>query len=151
VPPSVSKDEKAKARAEVTRIQNLSPTDLAVEIMPAFGPDGAKPTREPPPYAGVIGKMSLGAGEIESVRVCYWLMRDYRRGGRYWRSLHKPVVRSLHVLTDAGLIENVGPRRFFGFRVRIGGRAAQLRPTQRGETALAEKSVRQYLSSTPEA
>lgn len=53
--------------------------------------------------------------------------------------LRKAVTRALHVLVDAGLIENT--RRW----VQVGAMGATLQPTELGKAALAEGTVRERL------
>ncbi len=118
-----TRQEKAAARIESNRLRRLDPADLAVEIMPVFAPE------------------RIPAGNLEVLQICYWLMRPHKRPYRESTRLRTPVTRALHVLEDAGLIEN--ERRW----VKVGARLAILRATPRGLTALAEGSVRQYLSS----
>jgi hypothetical protein len=127
----LSQHEKAAARAEAKRLRDLPPADLAEEIMPAFGSDGIPPAR----------KLAFGGRGIEILQICDWLMRSHRRGYRQRPGLQKPVIRGLHALEDAALIENT--QRW----VRVGARLATLRATALGQTAVAERSVRHYLSS----
>jgi hypothetical protein len=122
--------EKAGARAEVERLRALSPAGLAAEIMPIFGPEG-------PP----VRKLWWGARGIEVLQICDWLMRSQGRGYRQRPRLRTSVTRGLHLLEGAGLIEN--GRRW----AQPGSLAATLRATTLGQTALAEGSVPQYLSS----
>jgi hypothetical protein len=93
---------------------------LAAELLPAFGPDGAR------------SKGSFGTPPMQIVQ---WLMSSYR----YYPSL-KPVVAvvlaGLQALERAGLVgrrtSDSGGMRFY--------------LTSDGETALAEGSAKQYLA-----
>ena len=118
-----TRQQKAAARVESNRLRRLDSADLAAEIMPVFARD-----RTP-------------VGNLEVLQICYWLMRSHKRPYRESPRLRTPVTRALHVLEDAGLIENER-----GW-VKVGARLAISRATPRGLTALAEGSVRQDLSS----
>jgi hypothetical protein len=121
------RDEKMTARVEVKRLSELPPAELAAAIMPVFGPEG-------PP----VKKIWWGARGIEAFQICDWLMRDH--GGGYRRAwLWKAIARALHLLADAGLIENA--RRW----TRVGAIGATLQPTELGKRALAEGTVRERL------
>jgi hypothetical protein len=117
-----TRQEKAAARIESDRLRGLSPADLAAEIMPVFAPE-----RTP-------------VGNLEAVKIGYWLMRSHARPYRETPRLRMPVTRALHVLADADLIEN--KRR----GVKLGARLAVLHATPRGLTALKEGTVRRDLS-----
>jgi len=113
----LSSEEKRAARAETRRLRALTPDALAAEAMGAFAPEGG------------------ASGIIEVMHVCYWLMRAHHRPYRQSPWLRRSVVRALHVLENAELIENEsgsGP---------VGGRFADLRATRRGEAALRENTV----------
>jgi len=115
------------ARAEVKRLNELPTAELAATIMPVFGTEG-------PP----VKKIWWGARGIEVFQICDWLMRDNSEGyRRAW--LWKAIARALHLLADAGLIENA--RRW----TRVGAIAAALQPTELGRTALEEGTVREHL------
>jgi hypothetical protein len=115
--------------ADVERIRVMPPAELAATIMPVFGPYG-------PP----IRKLWWGAGGIEVLQICDWLMRDHKRGCRQRSRLRNAVTGALHVLVEAGLIENT--RRWAR---RPGAVAATLRPTALGQAALREGTVRKHL------
>lgn len=117
-----TRQEKTAARVESDRLRRLDPVDLAAEIMPFFAPE-----RTP-------------VGNLEVLQICYWLMRAHNRPYRESPRLRDPVTRALHVLEDAGLIQNDRPW------VKVGARLANLSATPRGLTALAEGSVRRHLS-----
>jgi hypothetical protein len=129
---AAEKTDKDAARAEVQRLRDLSPEGLALEIMPAFGPGGASTERK------LIWYMPSG---VEVLQLCDWLMRAYGRDYRSRPRLRGAVTRGLHVLEDAGLIEN--GRRW----TRIGALAAKPRATPLGLAALANGTVREHFSS----
>lgn len=119
---------KMTARVEAKRLNELPPAELASAIMPVFGPEGPS-----------VKKIWWGARGIEVFQICDWLMRDYSGGyRRVW--LWTAVARALHLLADAGLIENA--RRW----TRVGAIGATLQPTELGKRALAEGTVREHLS-----
>jgi hypothetical protein len=124
-----SQVDRAAAKAEVERLNQLSTVELAVAIMPAFGSDGLQP-----------GKLWWGARGIEILQICDWLMRRHAEGYRSRPRLRSAVTRALHLLEDAGLIENA--RRW----TRVGALGATLRSTALGERTLAEGTVRECLS-----
>ena len=111
-----AQDEAAKAEAE--RLQSLSAVELAVALMPAFGPKGPKP-----------------GSYLNQLQVGMWLMSDYPRGNKYQKDLREPIMEGLQDLENAGLI--VGRSR--------GGTASLLKATRLGESALAEGSVARYI------
>ena len=117
-----NKEEKAAqdpaAQVEVERLQSLSAVELAVELMPAFGPDGPKPD-----------------SYLNQLQVAMWLMSSYPRGTKYLKDLREPIMEGLQDLENAGLI--VGRSR--------GGAASLLKATRLGEDALAEGTVADHL------
>lgn len=121
-----NKEEKAAkkeaARAESDRLVALPVADLAVEIMPAFGPDG----------------IQAGSGHRQgAVEVAKWLLSDFDGSVKYSQPVLGPSIEGLKALERAGLLES----RNFG-----SGNAATYHATRLGETALAEGSVKQQLS-----
>jgi hypothetical protein len=116
----VARDEAA--RAEFERLTSLPVDELAKELMPAFGPDGAR-----------AGK------EINSLQASNWLMRSYPRGAGYVRQLHAPVCEGIQRLEHAGLVEVLGGKRG---SVATG---AHVRATRLGTTALADGDVERYV------
>jgi hypothetical protein len=122
-----NKDEKAAKEAagaaEVERLTTLSPERLAVELMPAFGPGGAR------------AKSEEGTPPMQVIQ---WLVRDHP----YHPSL-KPLVdavlAALEKLVGAGLLS----RRDSG----IGTGAQSFKLTPLGESTLADGSVAQRLSA----
>ena len=121
-------DDKVTTKAEVKRLKELPSAELAAAIMSVFGPGG-------PP----VRKLWWGARGIEVLQICDWLMRDHERGYRQRPSLRPAVTHALHVLEDAGLVENT--RRW----ARVGSLGATLRATALGRTALADGTVRNCL------
>jgi hypothetical protein len=121
-----NKEEKAAkeaaAASESARLVALPVEDLAAEIMPAFGLDGAF-------HSG------HRSGPVE---VCKWLLAPYSGSSKYTQPVLGPTIESLQALEHAGLVEG----RNFGSN----GRASSYDATRLGETALAENSVRQKLS-----
>jgi hypothetical protein len=102
----------------------LPVADLAAELMPAFGPDGAK-------------SPGRGSGQMLNIlQVMNWTMSSYPRSASYPRELEKPVREGLQALEQAGRIEK-----------RVMQRGGQrMGPTRLGEEALASSSVREHLT-----
>jgi hypothetical protein len=80
-------DTLTSAAAELERPVALPASELAAEILPAFGPDGVR---------GVTG----GIGALQ---VALWLMDGYSRKPRL-RPLLVPVQEAIHVLELGGLV-----------------------------------------------
>jgi hypothetical protein len=117
-----NKEEKAAqdaaAKAEAERLASLPARELAVEVLPAYGPEGPNP------------------GEaINLLRVLSWLMDNYPRGAKYLKELPKPVQEANQALENAGLIVQVGAQ----------SAGAQRRITREGEQALADGNAAKYL------
>jgi hypothetical protein len=110
-------EDEGAAGAEADRLAALTATDLAVELMSAFGPQG--PGRGQPP-------------ELNFLQLSSWLMRSHRGGTKYLRDLERPVRASVQVLEVAGLVQHRG-------------QSNRLSPTAAGEAALIDGSVRQRL------
>lgn len=115
--------QEAAGEAEVSRLAGLSVEGLAVEVMPAFGPGGAR---------------SKGREGTPPMQIVQWLVSDYPR---------HPSLRSLvdAVLAALGLLERSGLLRRGTSGVGSGGQLYALTPS--GEEALADGSVRQRLSA----
>jgi hypothetical protein len=111
--------EDQAARAEVDRLLALPVPKLAEEIMPAFGPGGARPGRE-------VGLLQVGN----------WLLRDHRRGVKYMKELLQPIREAVQALEHAELVLRLG---------HGSGENARLKATRLGEQALAEEDVAKYL------
>ena len=112
----VAQDQAAKAEAD--RLQALSATQLAEAVMPAFGPEGARP-----------------GNEINILQVMSWLMSSYPRGTKYLTQLRDPTWEAIQALENAGLVIQMGS----------GGQGGRLKATSLGETALAEGTVAENL------
>jgi hypothetical protein len=116
-------EQQAAGSAEVERLCALQVAEMAVELMPAFGIDGAR---------------SKGSEGTPPMQIVQWLMSSYP----YHPSL-KPLVAAvlagLQALETAGLLG----RRISG----DGSGAMRFYLTPVGETALADGSVHQHLTS----
>jgi hypothetical protein len=84
--------EEAAGAAEVERLNSLSTDELAVELMPAFGPDGAR---------------SKGRSGTAAMAVIQWLVADYPRHPSL-RPLADSVPVALQRLVAAGLLKSRG-------------------------------------------
>jgi hypothetical protein len=115
--------EEAAGAAEVERLNSLSADELAVELMPAFGPDGAR---------------SKGRSGTAAMAVIQWLVADYPRHPSL-RPLADSVPVALQRLAAAGLLMSRGSG------VGTGVQSYSLTPA--GEKALAEGSVAKRLSA----
>jgi hypothetical protein len=111
--------EIAAAKAEADRLAALTPAQLAVEVMPAFGPGGPKASQ------------SYG---INVLQVGIALMEDTPRGSSELKELIEPIREALQVLEHAELIARNSGREGTWFKA-----------TRLGETALAEGSVQTYV------
>ena len=112
----VAQDQAAKAEAD--RLQALPATQLAEAVMPAFGPEGARP-----------------GNEINILQVMSWLMSSYPRGTKYLTQLRDPTWEAIQALENAGLVIQMGS----------GGQGGRLKATSLGETAFAEGTVAENL------
>jgi hypothetical protein len=115
--------EEAAGAAEVERLNSLSTDELAVELMPALGPDGAR---------------SKGRSGTAAMAVIQWLVADYPRHPSL-RPLADSVPVALQRLAAAGLLKSRGSG------VGTGVQSYSLTPA--GEKALAEGSVAKRLSA----
>jgi hypothetical protein len=111
--------QKQAAETEAGRLQSLPVAELAEAVMPAFGPEGARP-----------------GSEINILQVLSWLMRSYSGGTKYLTQLRQPTREAIQALENAGLVIQMGP----------GGPGARLKATSLGDTALAEGTVAKYLT-----
>jgi hypothetical protein len=100
----------------------LAVTDLAVEIMPAFGADGVR------------GADRRG---LASFQIANWLVASYPGRAGIWEQLVDPVSEGVHRLEHAGLAERTTPGQ--------PGSGQTVKLTRLGQTALSEGSVRQHL------
>jgi hypothetical protein len=104
-------------RAEIERLIALPATDLAAEIMPAFGPEGPR-----------------GSKELTSLQITVWLMRLHPRGTKSASELNTAVKEALQVLEHAELVMLV--RRD----------SPRVKATRLGEAALADGAVKQRIN-----
>jgi hypothetical protein len=112
-------EQAAAASAEVTRLTALPAADLATELMPAFGPGGAR---------------AKGREGTPPMQIVQWLMSAYP----YHPSL-KPLVEA--VLAGLQALEHAG---LVGRRSSDGAMRFYLTPL--GVTALADGSAQRYLT-----
>jgi hypothetical protein len=111
-------------RAEAERLRALPRTELAVELMAAFGEEG--------PRSHAIARRTPNLIELSE-----WLVRGHARPGRHLLELAGPVRDALRMLEHAGLIEWRGSE-MVGARARLGATAL-------GQVALAQGTVWEYL------
>jgi hypothetical protein len=115
-------EEEEAGRVEVDRLTTLSASGLAVELMPAFGPDGAR---------------SKGKEGTPPMQIVQWLVRDHP----YHPNL-QPLVAStlagLQALEQAGLV---------GQRSSGSGSGMRFALTPLGEQTLADGSAAARLAS----
>jgi hypothetical protein len=116
--------EEAAAQVEFERLTALPVAELAAELMPAFGPDGAKPS---------------SGSEVNTLQIIYWLVRNTPRMTGYTRQLMDPVRAGLELLETSGLVLQRGR----------GGAGVWVKATPLGQTALAEGTVREHLQVRP--
>jgi hypothetical protein len=124
-----NKEEKAgkeaAGAAEVERLVGLSADDLAVELMPAFGPDGAK---------------AKGKQGTPPMQIIQWLMSDFP----YHPSL-KPLVDSVLAALERMVATGLLSRSTSG----IGTGAQSFKLTPLGESTLADGSIEPGPGITP--
>ena len=112
-----NKAEQEAARQESERLAALPVEKLAVEVMPAFGPDG----------------IDAGSGRQQGpIQVTEFLMPDAK--ARYRQPILRPVMEGIAALERAGLVEG----RNFG---SSGSSAKTYHATRLGEEALADGSL----------
>ena len=116
--------EEAAGAAEVERLNSLSTDDLAAELMPAFGPGGAK---------------AKGHAGSSAMAVIQWLVADYPRHPSL-RPLADAVPVALQRLTVVGLLKATGSG--------IGTGVDSYSLTPAGEEVLAGGSVEQRLAGS---
>jgi hypothetical protein len=121
-----NKEEKAEKEAagaaEVERLVSLPVDDLAAELMPAFGPDGAK---------------SKGKQGTPPMQIIQWLLSDFP----YHPSL-KPLVDSVLTALERMVAAGLLSRSTSG----IGTGAQSFKLTPLGESTLADGSIEQRLA-----
>lgn len=118
-------DRQAKrdaAEARSNRLAGLSPTQLAAEVMPAFGAHG------------INAKSGRQQGPMEVVS---WLMPD--APVKFRQPILGPVIEALGMLEHANLLR----RSSFGSN----GTGSTYRATREGETALTDDTVAQQLGA----
>jgi hypothetical protein len=113
--------DDAIAHGEVDRLAALSPKELAVQLMPAFGPDGAA---------------SKGRAGTPPMQIIQWLAASIGRGANT-KPLVPAVLAGLQALEHAGLVSE----RTSG--TGSGGKLFLLTP--QGEKALADGTAATYL------
>jgi hypothetical protein len=124
--------ERDAARAEYARLVALPPEDLAAELMPAFGADGAKTTDRSLLNPGARG----GSDELQLVS---WLHRNCRIGVPLFKDPSRSqVLQAAQVLEHAGLL-------YVEWMSDNGGR--HWKATQLGLTALANGDVKQHIKN----
>jgi hypothetical protein len=114
-------EQDAAGVAELARLTALSATELAAEIMPAFGPDGPR-----------------SSGGLNAVQVAQWLMASYARSPGL-KPLLPPIAKAAQALEDAGLIEQK--------QSGLGTGSSSAKATPLGEQALSEHTVQQHLEA----
>ena len=116
--------EDRAAAAEVARLCALAPRELAVELMAAFGPDGAS-------------ALVLRGGAHNLIGLTEWLLQGHARAGPHQRALAGPVRDALRVLEEAGLVQWGGSE--------IAGAKARVRASALGLVVLRQGNVADYL------
>lgn len=111
--------QQAAAEAELSRLEALPVDELALEILPAFGPQGVRAGRS-----------------VRVQDVCKWLMTSFP--GKSYNPLQilGPVNEGIQRLENAGLVLR---------RVQEGG-GSRISVTRLGETALADGTAKQLLT-----
>jgi hypothetical protein len=115
-------ESDAIAQAEVERLVALTPAELGVELMPAFGSDGAK-------AKGKVG--------VAPMQIIEWLMRSVGQGVSS-KPLVPVVLAGLQAMQSATLLEARGSG--------IGTGTSTYLLTPVGEKALAEGSAASFLN-----
>jgi hypothetical protein len=115
--------EEIAAKEEADRLAALPPADLAVEILPAFGPEG--PGK---------GKNSIGTFQIG-----LYLLRNDPRGKSYMKQLLQPIREATQALEHASLVEIRATDNT--------GVAARARATRLGAEALEKGDAGRYLAA----
>ncbi len=123
-----NKEEKAAREAagaaEVERLEGLSVDGLAAELLPGFGPDGAK------------AKGDHGSGPMQLLQ---WLLRDHPYHPDIKRLLDMELA-ALEKMTAAGLLVRSGSG------IGTGAQTFKLSPL--GEETLADGSLAQRLAGS---
>src|SRR5580693_5655965 len=100
--------KEAAAQAEFERLNSLSPAELGVAVMPAFGPDG--PRGHGP------------NGGINILQALFWLNEAHFPSGiSYIKQLQEPVREAIQALDHAGLVlTSAGPQGAWTSATRLG-------------------------------
>lgn len=107
------------AKREIERLRAMRIDDLAIDLLPALGPDG--PTR---------------GTSIWPQQLCGYLLRDYPGAGKMDAlDLLVPVNKALDRLEDARLVSPISVQRTPVWKI-----------TSAGEDALADGTVRERLT-----
>jgi hypothetical protein len=114
--------EAQAAQAEVDRLLSLSRVQLAAELLPAFGKNGAK-------------RLAGQTGPNLAV-VILWTMRDHPKATGFMKDLEVPVREATQLLENANLVEK-----------RTYGGQGHFNATTLGEQAILDNSALQYLSN----
>ena len=111
--------QEAAAQAEIERLKRVSINDLAVLLLPGFGPEGANKGRS-----------------LRVQQLCTWLVRDFPTAGKFNPlQLLGPVREGLQKLEHAELVYSTPRENVSIWRI-----------TRLGETALAERTIEQYVN-----
>jgi hypothetical protein len=116
--------EDEAARVHFEQLMALSPTDLAAELMPAFGPGGPR-----------------GGKNLNILQLVSWLLRGYRGagGGSRRQQLVTAVREAVQVLDHAELVQ-----------VRhLGSGGSLWNATRLGAASLANGDYRQRIKDRP--
>ena len=107
--------KQATAQAEFDRLNALSPADLALEVMPAFGPDG-------PHGHGPNGGINI-------LQALLWLNEAHFPSGiSYISKLQEPVREAIQALDHAGLVlTSAGPQGAWTSATRLATRLTRRR------------------------
>lgn len=100
--------KEASAQAEFQRLNALSPADLAVEVMPVYGPDG-------PHGRGPNGGINI-------LQALLWFNQAHFPSGiSYISQLQEPVREAVQALDHAGLVlTSAGPQGAWTAATRLG-------------------------------
>lgn len=111
--------QETAAQTEIERLKALSVNDLAIELLPGFGPDGSK------------------GHSLRMQQLCTWLVRDFPSAGKFNPlQMLGPVREGLQKLEHAELVYS-----------STHDRASIWRITRLGETALREGTIEQHVKS----
>jgi hypothetical protein len=113
--------DQAIAQAEVDRLVALSPVELAVELLAAFGPDGAR---------------SKGKTGVAPMQIIEWLIRSVGRSAGT-KPLVPALLASLQALQSAGLVVAAGSG--------LGTGASTYQLTPFGERVVADGTAAEHL------